>query len=327
MQVFIHNKHKIPSARALLSFLLLIMLTIFTGCATLKNMSENAQRQKLIERQSAIDELKYSDLKKVDAKSKVEPEALGDLYRERGKLDLALVQYDKASEANPDNTNLCYKKGLIYLHQGKSKEAEENFQSVLNKESNHALANEGMGEIYLREGKYESAQVHFKKAIAADAKLWKSHNFLGVIYDYQGKSELAIREYQAAIDLNSREPLIYNNLGVSYSLAGKCQEAVTAFRQAIQMGDTDKKIYNNMALALCKLGRYEEALQVFEKGGDSAQAYNNIGCALLAQGEYEQAITFFEKAIQARPSYYGKANENLEQAKKLQFSQSAPARQ
>jgi tetratricopeptide (TPR) repeat protein len=63
------------------------------------------------------------------------------------------------------------------------------------------------------------------------------------------------------------------------------------------------------------LGRYGDALEAFRKGGGEAAAYNNIGYIYMTDGKYEEAIKTLEKAIEIRPSFYVKANENLKKAK------------
>ncbi|HEY5865384.1 MAG TPA: tetratricopeptide repeat protein [Candidatus Tectomicrobia bacterium] len=83
---------------------------------------------------------------------------------------------------------------------------------------------------------------------------------------------------------------------------------------------------NNLGLAFAKLGRYPEALAAFTQGGNTAKAYNNVGVICLADGKYAEAIAFLQKAVALNPSYYAKANENLQAAQKaLEASPANPA--
>jgi tetratricopeptide (TPR) repeat protein len=69
---------------------------------------------------------------------------------------------------------------------------------------------------------------------------------------------------------------------------------------------------------LGKLGRYEEALNIFEKAGDRAAVYNNLGCIYMEHDRYREAEVAFKKAIEINPSFYEKANRNLEMARAAQ---------
>jgi tetratricopeptide (TPR) repeat protein len=98
-------------------------------------------------------------------------------------------------------------------------------------------------------------------------------------------------------------------------LAGDYNKAITAFNRGLSAKGPHSKIYNNLGLVLSKTGKYEEALEAFRKGGGEAQAYNNLGCIYLKQKKYKAAIRCFKKAIQLKPTFYTKANENLKKAK------------
>jgi len=53
----------------------------------------------------------------------------------------------------------------------------------------------------------------------------------------------------------------------------------------------------------------------FKKCGDKASAYNNIGYLYMTEQKYKQALEAFEKAIETKPKYYAKAQENREAVK------------
>ena len=245
-----------------------------------------------------------------------EIERLGDDYYNQGDFRMALVQYEKFLRLNPDNNRVCYKKGMLFLKGKMNEAAIREFQRIIINDPVHALSYQGLGQAFFSLKKYEDAVKHLNKAIELDPELWKAHNLLGIIYDYQGKYNLAIHEYNYAVTLKPSEGFLYNNLGVSYSLMGEYDKAVQAFNKALKFNTSDKKkLYNNLGLVLSKTGKYQLAMDAFKKGGDEAQAYNNLGFVYLQQGEREKAIRSFEKAIESKPTFYLKANENLKKAK------------
>jgi Tfp pilus assembly protein PilF len=62
---------------------------------------------------------------------------------------------------------------------------------------------------------------------------------------------------------------------------------------------------------LSKLGQYDLAFDAYRRGMDAAKAYNNLGVAFLEEGNFARASQCFRQAIEAKPSYYEKAVENL----------------
>ncbi len=306
-----------------------IMIVSSYGCAS-QNVRMGSLKlggsdyKKLIERQMVRNNAKTAPPDKLPKMTGLDHEKLGDTYFRQGNHEMAFVQYEKALRLHPSNARIQYKKGLLFLTKGANREAIREFQKVLKKEPDYALALEGIGHALFEMGQFEHARKQFLQALRVDPKLWRSHIFLGIIHDYQKRPMAAVYEYQAAIRLKpDQEGILYNNLGVSYSLAGRYEEAVASFKKALRTRSSDPKIYNNLGMTLSKIGRYQEALEAFRRGGGEAQAYNNLGCIYLRQGEYEKAVRFFEKAMVLAPAFYTQASENLRKAKMASFYESS----
>jgi tetratricopeptide (TPR) repeat protein len=250
-------------------------------------------------------------LKELPEMTAQDHERLGDSYFSQENFPMACVHYEKSLKLLPGNTQVLYKQGLLFLAGGVYENALIEFQEILKKEPEYALAHEGMGQVFFLKGNLPEAEKHFQEAIKIDPKLWRAHDFLGIIYDFKKNHALAVQEYNAAITLNPTYGPLYNNLGTSYLMVGDFERAIDSFNKALQMKFAQKRLYNNLGLALCRAGRYSEALKAFREGGDEAQAYNNLGCFYLWDGKSEEATIAFEKAIGVRPSFYNKANENL----------------
>jgi Tfp pilus assembly protein PilF len=250
---------------------------------------------------------------------------LADQYLAQGDYIRAFIHYTKALEIRPEQNDIRYRVGVLYLEHGLWKEAKAQFQRIIEQDRSHALAYQGMGmALMMEDSGYDNAKDNFRKAIKYNPKLWQAHNFLGIIHNYQKKFDQAIEEYQAAIAIKPREAMLYNNLGISYYLQGKYEEAVRLFNKAIGMGSTEARVYNNMGLALGGASKYIEALEMFKKGGSEAQAYNNLGCVYLKHRKYREANRAFKKAIELNPNFYARANGNLEITEKFVQPQTLP---
>ncbi|MCE5241792.1 MAG: tetratricopeptide repeat protein [Desulfobacteraceae bacterium] len=305
------------SARAVRITVAVLVSLGLCACSTTKGVQKSVSNlfaqdgyEKLIERQQASIPQELNPPKAAKM-TEADYEALGDRYFDQGKLELAFLQYSRVIEKKPENANVRYKRGLIYLKKGMNDSAMGEFRAVLEKDPANALAYQGMGQALYKAKNYQEAGDRFEQAVKSDPGLWISHTYLGILSDYRRQPEKAVEHYQAAMAVKPNEPMLYNNLGISYSLMGNYDKAVEYFSRELQMNPKDARAGNNLGMVLCKLGRQHEAIEAFRIGGDEAQAFNNLGCFYLHEGNYPQAMSAFERALELRSGYYARANENL----------------
>ena len=298
-----------------LLFSMSMIMGILCGCASSHGQLEMPNYKNLMRQQLETFPGDASEQIAPPEMTSDDHERLGDVSVSRGNLQMAFVQYEKCLKLNSENTRVKYKKGMVFVLGGLNDDAVREFRAVLKAKPEDSLAHEGLGLAFFQMKRYGDASRHFQKAIELDSALWKAHSILGVIYDYQAQHDKATREHRLAINLRRSDGLLYNNLGVSHLLAGHYEKAIAAFREGIKREPSCAKLYNNLGLALAKLGRYRKALAVFMEPGDEAQAHNNLGCVYLQQGLREEAIRSFEKALEIKPTFYSRANQNLKRAK------------
>jgi tetratricopeptide (TPR) repeat protein len=256
----------------MLAAVLLCLSLGLTGCITVDkgHQIEGVDEIPQDQNSSNADDILFNQ--KLPEMTADEYEMLGDALLKKADLHLAFLQYDRSLKLNPKNVRVEYKKGLAFLMGKKIDDAIEQFNLVLEKDSDYALAYEGLGRAFFQKKDVEQAEKHFRKALKRDPKLWRSHNFLGNIYDGQRNFENAVHEYKAALRIQPQLGLLYNNLGVSFLLAGRYETAVEAFNNALTAQYTKSKVYNNLGLALAHLERYAQALETFKMGGGEARS-------------------------------------------------------
>lgn len=266
--------------------------------------------------------------------AKEEPSALtaeqearqGDVNAERGKPELALISYDRALAKEPGNLDYRAKRGAMLALGDMDEPALKEFQAVLAKDPDHAAANEGAGLLYLKAGLDREAEALLRKAVERNPSAWRAHNALGVLRGHRGEYAAAVRDYEAALAVHPASVEVRNNLGLAWLMQGDAQKALAHLRAAVKTGGADARTYNNLGLALARMGREQEALEAFRYGGDEAKALNNLGYVLLLQGDAARAAEYFQRAVEAAPSYYVTAVENLKRARMAgQFHEAAPA--
>jgi tetratricopeptide (TPR) repeat protein len=311
------------------AFIAILLIMAFTGCASTEqrssantsgarsssggktivaknNTASNESRRKT----DSVPEKIPSEFAALE-----EPERLGDMYLGQGLYYKAYAQYMKILADNPHNKGVLYKKGLSLFYGKKNDEAIKAFLQVLDIDSNHALSCLMIGRTCFQMGDYDRAEPYLKQASALDANLWNAYNLMGMIHDYRHEYKEAIEDYTTSILHAPDMGLLYHNLGLAYYMNGEYEKAIRSYNQAISSKYSSEKTYNNLALALAKTGNYDAAQDAFIRGGDKASAYNNMGCIFMDDGEYKKAVDCFNKALEASPTYYALAEDNLKKAK------------
>ncbi len=294
---------------------------LLPGCETFevspqKFSTPDEHYQQTLESQKAGVELNEA-AKKLPEATAEEHGKLGDAHLQQGQLGLAISQYLQGLDKEPTQTATRYKLAMLLLKHGKPDASRKQFEIILEQDDKFALAYEGLGQAFLVLGDRLGADQSFRKALALDQKLWRSHTYLGIMADQRHLHLSAMEAYRTALAIQPREGMVLNNLGMAQYMNRQYRQAARTFQEAIQTGTESPKIANNLGLALSKLGEFPQAFDAFKKGSDPAKAYNNVGIALLEARQPQRAISCFEKAIEIQPTFYEKANENLDQAKRL----------
>ena len=89
---------------------------------------------------------------------------LGDSFRRLRKLDLALKEYLKVKNLDPDCPEVWYSIGLVYADKGNDKQALEKFQMALNLSPNNHRYNNQMGHILMKLNRKAEAYRYLEKA-------------------------------------------------------------------------------------------------------------------------------------------------------------------
>ena len=203
----------------------------------------------------------------------------GNAYMGLQKYDLALGDFNKASELAPDNPNtyagctsveqLLFMKGNIYLEQEQWKEAEYIYSKAIgyNPEFAEAYAQRALAILLDQEYnstmncgseeviQYTEKALELKPAIKLDKRLARAYVFQGDCYHLKGDDEESIIFYTKALvldpNINCRGLIeVYSNL-ISDSLAyNEWDKAIEYAKKAIELNTGDNNdLYRLLAEA------------------------------------------------------------------------------
>jgi S1-C subfamily serine protease len=141
-------------------------------------------------------------------------------YRELGKIDLALADYNRAIELNPRYHEALNNRGTIYMSRDDNERALEDFTRSTEANPRYAIAHNNRGEALENLNRLEQALTAYSRAIEINPKYARAYANRGDIWRKMGKREDAIADYRHALRLDPRQSIALaglKTLGISTS--------------------------------------------------------------------------------------------------------------
>lgn len=214
---------------------------------------------------------------------------MGNAYLSSGKHSAALAEYRAALKLTPDDYNLLYETGLVYLvGNNNPNEAINYFTRVLELKPAYGPAINSMGNAYLMLEKYDEAIKYYdqideniiyatpympmtnkglayykkgdlvqaercyKRALQMEPNYVNAMVLLSELQMETGRNKEALQSLQRASRLNSSAAIKYY-LGLAYMKNDNAKEAGKIFEEIMQNAPLDSELYIKSAEALRKL--------------------------------------------------------------------------
>lgn len=192
----------------------------------------------------------------------------------RANMGTSLKYYQQAIKNHPKDHELYAISAKIYDALGKRKEAtleRKKFVIVraLEADAKNPIANNNMGILFMQQGRAKDALSYFKKSIDSDRNYDVAHRNTAAVYYMLAKKE---EDSAKKSDYNSRaRDSIEKAVSISPSLPsllalarvrlkeGEFPEALALVDKLDEMAPANKDVYKVKKMALEGLGRFEEA--------------------------------------------------------------------
>ena len=175
-------------------------------------------------------------------------------------------------------------RGLGLQSQGRLREAEACYQSILHHDPAHGDANNAMGTLAIVADRVEVAIGYFTKALKASPREARYLNNLGNALTVSGKPEDGIPYLERALKLR---PSMYEalcNMGRAYRKLGRAENGVPYLKRAASLRPDAPDAFLAWAEALTNMGRGEEAEPIYRaamaKGGGGAAALYGLASSV-----------------------------------------------
>lgn len=148
-------------------------------------------------------------------------------------------------------------------------------------------------------------------AVASPKASWRAWDTRGVLADMVQDWTTADQAYGRARRLAPTEARVVNNQGWSMLLRGNWSAALSLFEDAQKLDGTSQRISDNLELAKAALAADLPKRQAGESDRDWAIRLNDAGVAAELLGQRKRAVAAFTQALDASPTWYDRASNNL----------------
>ena len=135
------------------------------------------------------------EIKSLVAKNKVR---LGDLLKERGRMEAAILEYRRALGESHDSVIIMNKLSSALFHMARYEEALEFLRRARNISSDHPSLLTAMGQTYLKLERFKEARESFQESIEINPFNPEVHLGLATAYEMLGEMTLSLKERDIA---------------------------------------------------------------------------------------------------------------------------------
>ena len=231
----------------------------------------------------------------------------GTIYGISGENDLAIKDYTMALEINPALTEVYVQRGIAYVANGEVELALDDYDRAIRLNPNDTTAYVQRGIAYGTKGEINLAIKGFDEAIRLKPQFAEAYYTRGAAHIEKNEFDLAIRDCTKAIELDPNDAKGYYWLGRAYENKGDLNLAIEEFIKAMQRDPDFAETYIELGRVYSQKGENDKAVREFTKAieiqSDDADFYWYRGLAYRREGNLNLAIGDFTKAIEQNPVF------------------------
>lgn len=224
----------------------------------------------------------------------------GLAYQNKGNLEQALLDYNKAIEIDSNYAQAYNNRGLLYYAREDFTQAIADYSKAIEIKPNYAKAYYNRATAYAAIKEYTRAIADCNKAIEINPYEAKAYYNRGAAYGAKQEYNRAIADCSKAIEIDPLDAKAYYNRGVIYAAKEEFAQAITDYSQAIKINPGYFQAYNNRGNIYQNKGNYKQAISDYSNAivinPNLAQAYNNRGLAYYYEKDYANAWEDIQKA-------------------------------
>ncbi|MGA1874212.1 MAG: tetratricopeptide repeat protein, partial [bacterium] len=184
-------------------------------------------------------------------------------FSQIGKVDLAIHEYNKALELDPNLSMAHVNLGMSYIFKKEFDQAVDELKKAIMQNPELKIAHYNLWWAYRQQQKYDLGIAELKKIITMDPNEVDAYKNLGDTYlsDKKMIAE-AIVTYARGLEKDKKDISLHQKLGKAYELSGEWEKSIKHLQQAIDLQIDDPYNYLFLYVTLKKVGKDSEAKEI-----------------------------------------------------------------
>ena len=225
----------------------------------------------------------------------------GELLLENGDLKQADSVFTKLTEEYPDNPAFIYRLGLVREKQ-KDSTAMVLFFKTVTFGFSHQGALYKTSKYQLENGRKHEAIALAKAGVEKHPKNVSLLSILGQAYISTFQFEKAIPAFKTIIAEGEASEFILEKLAKAYRMTNQLPEALATYEKMLEINDMNSSAHTNMGVVLMDMNKPEAAkkhfyLALFANNPRVDKEFLNLGLAEKELERYEEAYRLFKFAL------------------------------
>jgi len=208
---------------------------------------------------------------------------LGNALLQKGRLDEAMAQIQKALGINPNYPEGYCNLGIVLFQKGRMDEAIADYEKALRIYPTYAEARNNLGNALLQKGQVDEAMAQFQKTLDINPDYADAHYNLANAFAQKGQMDEAIAHYEKALKIDPTYADARNNLGNALLLKGRLDEAMVQYQKALGINPNYPEVHRNLGIVLFQKGALGLAIAQFQEAlrlkPDYTNAQNDLAIA------------------------------------------------
>ena len=189
----------------------------------------------------------------------------GDAFATKGRLDLAIEEYEKAMAAGAGSAIFLNRLGGLYFKREEFGKALDVLQRSLREKPGQIAVYTQIGEVFLVSGKADSAIYYAEQARKLAPGSSSVIAQLGIFYLQAGFHQRARAYLDTALVLDPRNPEAHRFLGFYFTRMDSLDRAIEQYYEVINVLPDDIEAHNNIAFLYALQANYAESLDFYER--------------------------------------------------------------
>jgi len=238
-------------------------------------------------------------------------------FHRTGRFHEAEAVYRQVLQADAATAQAPYLLAALCDTTGRVDEAVSQLMCLLERQPDHAAAQNHLGAILADRDELDAAIAHFEAALRAKPTwneprqnltkaLAARFNRQGVELAAEGKLELAVTCYREALAVQPNDVAAQGNLGNALRLQGNWVEAEVCYRRVLALVPDSAEAHYSLGVARGHLLRWDDAnlhlRRAIELQPDYVDAHGALGRVMLEQGLADDALVCFRRNVELAPN-------------------------